>query len=293
MNHDPTYYAAPGPITEPGQYATVLDGLPSDIGELCRIVQGITIHVFWGDRYGVKLTPERQSEVQLRTIQRRLARILELDARPLYEARPPENRIVGNCRDFSALLVSILRHQGIPARARCGFGAYFFPNHYEDHWVVEYWNAVQAGWVLVDAQLDALQCEALKIPFNPLDVPRDQFIVGGKAWKMCRSGQADPDSFGIFDMHGLWFVRGDFVRDVASLNKVELLPWDSWGILEKEGNDPDDLAFLDQLADLTSGDVPNLNAVLTLYQSDTRLHMNGTIKSYTSTGTETVEIPLS
>jgi hypothetical protein len=33
---------------------------------------------------------------------------------------------------------------------------------------------------------------------------------------LCRSGQPDPDTFGIFDMHGLWFVRGNFVRDVAS-----------------------------------------------------------------------------
>ena len=52
-------------------------------------------------------------------------------------------------------------------------------NYYDDHWVVEYWNAGQARWILVDAQLDTIQCEALRIPFNPLDVPRDQFIVGG------------------------------------------------------------------------------------------------------------------
>ncbi len=70
-------------------------------------------------------------------------------------------------------------------------------------------------------QLDAFQCAELKIAFDPLDVPRDQFIVGGQAWKLCRSGQADPDQFGIFDMHGLWFVRGDFLRDVAALNKTE------------------------------------------------------------------------
>jgi hypothetical protein len=130
---------------------------------------------------------------------------------------------------------------------------------------------------LVDARLDTLQCEVLKIPFNPLDVPRDQFIVGGKAWRMCRSGQAYPDSFGIFDMHGLGFVRGDFVRDVASLNKVELLPWDCWGIIESPRLDnPDELALLDHVAELTCGDMPNLEAVRTLYESDTRLRMGGT-----------------
>jgi len=293
MKNPPNYFIQPGFITDPGEYAKFLDELPGDVGELCRIVQGTTIHIFWAERYGIKLSGERQSEVQLRTLRRRLRRTLELDPRPLKEARPLEKKIVGNCRDFSVLLVAILRHQGIPARARCGFGAYFFPKHYEDHWVAEYWNARQERWILVDAQLDAFQCEAMKIPFDPLDVPRDQFIVGGRAWQMCRSGQANPDSFGIFDMHGLGFVRGDFVRDVAALNKLELLPWDCWGIIEKPvENDPDDLKFLDDLAEMTCADVPDIEAVRTLYETDPRLQMSGTIHSYISTGMETIEMPL-
>ena len=294
MENDLTYFTQPGPMTDPGPYAKLFDGLPVDIGELCKIVQGTTVHIFWAERYGINLTTERQAEVQLRTIQRRLAQTLELDPRPLTDVRSLENKIVGNCRDFSVLLVSILRHQGVPARARCGFGAYFLPNHYEDHWIVEYWNSGQKRWILVDAQLDAFQREVLKVPFNPLDVPRDQFIVGGKAWQMCRSGLDNPDHFGIFDMHGLGFVRGDFIRDVASLNKVELLPWDCWGIIESlKLDDPDELALLDQLTELTSGDVPNLEAVRTLYESVPRLRMDGTIHSYLNTGMETIEVSLS
>ena len=73
--------------------------------------------------------------------------------------RPLDRRLVGNCRRFSVLLVAMLRHQGVPARARCGFGAYFLPNHFEDHWVVEYWNQEGGRWVFVDAQLDELQRE--------------------------------------------------------------------------------------------------------------------------------------
>jgi hypothetical protein len=285
------YFSQPGPMSEPGSYSQLLDVLPTGVGELCRIVQSSTIHIFWAGRYGLNLSDGRKSEVQLRTLQRRLERTIELDARPLTEARPLEKKIVGNCRDFSLLLVSILRHQGVPARARCGFGTYFIPDHFEDHWVVEYWNTEEQRWILVDAQLDLFQCEALKIPFDPLDVPRDHFIVGGRAWQMCRNGQADPDRFGIFDMHGLGFVRGDFVRDVASLNKVELLPWDCWGIIEKpEENDPDDLLFLDHLAELTSGDVPEFVTVRDLYQSDPRLRVDGVIHSYGSAGMESVRI---
>ncbi len=158
--------------------------------------------------------------------------------------------------------------------------------------MAEYWNASRQRWVLVDAQLDALQCEALKIPFDPLDVPRDQFIVGGRAWQMCRREGANSDNFGIFDMKGLGFIRGDFIRDVASLNKVELLPWDCWGIIEKEGlSDLDDLAFLDRLADLTCVNVPDFEMVRSLYLSDPRLRVEGEIHSYSRAGMETVQIP--
>ena len=155
------------------------------------------------------------------------------------------------------------------------------PDHFEDHCVTEYWDETQARWIFVDAQLDELQCNVLKIPFNPLDVPRDQFIVGGKAWQMCRAGEQDPGKFGIFDMNGLGFVRGDFVRDVASLNKMELLPWDCWGvILNEQLDDPADLAVLDEVATLTTGDVPNLEKVRARYESDPRFHVNGTLLSY-------------
>ena len=292
MNTQQDFYAQQGPLSNPGTYVSLFDHLPTGIAELCKVVQGTTIHIFWAQRYGITLSADREAEVQLRTMERRLARMIELDACPLTNPRPLDRKLVGNCRDFSLMLASILRYQGVPARARCGFGAYFLPNHYEDHWVCEYWNADQQRWVLVDAQLDAFQCEQMHVPFNPLDVPRDQFIVGGKAWQMCRGGQANPDHFGIFDMHGLGFVRGDFIRDVASLNKMELLPWDCWGIIETpdEALSPADLAFLDHLAELTCGDVPDFDAVRSLYENDPRLHVNGTIHSYTQSGMQSVEI---
>ena len=286
------YFATHGLITNPGKRANLLDHLPADISLLRRIVQGMMIHIHWAEQYGVQLSEQRRDEVQLRFVVRQLDRLHELDPDPLPNARPFDKRLVGNCRDFSVILTAILRHQGVPARARCGFGRYFLPNHYEDHWVCEYWNAEQHRWVLVDAQLDELQCKKLSIQFNPLDVPRDQFIVGGKAWQLCRTGQADPDTFGIFDMHGLWFVRGNFVRDVASLNKMELLPWDGWGIIEAEDKDlsPEDLTFLDQVAKLTSRDVPEFERVRTLYENDSRLHVPATIHSHSPIGVQTIDL---
>ena len=165
------------------------------------------------------------------------------------------------------------------------------PDHYEDHWVVEYWNQEQSRWVFVDAQLDALQCDALKINFDTLDVPRDQFIVGGKAWQMCRSGEQAPEKFGIFDMNGLGFVRGNLVRDIASLNKMELLPWDCWGVILAESlNDPNDLSALDKVASLSAADVPDFETLQARYKSDPRLHVNGSLLSYVDSNMIEIQI---
>lgn len=111
----------------------------------------------------------------------------------------------------------MLRAQGVPARARCGFGTYFWPGRYEDHWVREYWNGER--WVSVDAQLDELQRGKLGIVFDPLDLPPGQFVPASCAWQMCRSGEADAEKFGIFDMHGLWFIRASAATCCASIGQ--------------------------------------------------------------------------
>jgi hypothetical protein len=292
MDEPLAFFATQSRFTDPGEHAALLDGLPREIEALCGVVQGLMLHVFWAERNGVTLDAARREEVNLRWVARQLARLIALDGRPLDEAREPERHLVGNCRDFSVLLTAILRHQGVPARARCGFGRYFMLNHYEDHWVCEYWSAEQARWVLVDAQLDALQRRVLAIPFDPLDVPRDQFTVGGEGWRLCRAGLADPETFGIQDMHGLWFVRGDMLRDVAALNKVEMLPWDTWGLVAGRDADlsPDDLALLDRAAELTRADVPDWPAVRRLYEADPRLRVPRSVRSYAAGGEVVVEV---
>ncbi|MGE5222245.1 MAG: transglutaminase-like domain-containing protein [Omnitrophica WOR_2 bacterium] len=269
------YYAAPGPMTDPGEHTYLFADLPADLHELCKIVQGCLLHIFWAERNGVKLSEERKQEVQIRPVAAKLPRLLDLDSHPLNISRPPERRLVGNCRDFSVLLVSMLRYLGIPARARCGFGAYFMPNHYEDHWVVEYWNAKEQRWILVDAQLDELQRSVLQPPFDPLDVPRNQFIVAGQAWQLCRAGLADPDAFGIFDMHGTWFIGGNVVRDFLSFNKVEILPWDSgWGFLTMDALNPASVYFegdkLDRVSQWTLNGDECFNAIRDEYSSEPR-----------------------
>lgn len=243
------------------------------------------VYAHWVKRYGLELMEDRYQELQLRKVTQRLPYIQKMNPKSLAIPRPLDKRVVGNCRDFSLLLCSMLRHQGIPARARCGFATYFMPNHYEDHWICEYWHGDRQVWIMVDPQLDSLQCDVLQTDFDPLDVPKGRFIPGGEAWLMCRNGQADPDSFGIFDMHGLWFVLGNMVRDVAALNKMELLPWDTWGIMSgSELPSEDDLAFLDELAELSLHDKDNFAKLKHIYKTDARIRVPNTITSYLAHG---------
>jgi hypothetical protein len=173
------------------------------------------------------------------------------------------------------LHVAMLRAQGVAARARCGFGAYFEKGKFVDHWVTEYWNEAQKRWVLVDSQLDTRQRELFKVTFDPLDVPRDQFVVAGDAWKLCRGGKADSAAFGILDMHGLWFIAGNVIRDVAALNNHEMLPWDIWGAMAR--NDAElDLPFFDRLAELSRAPDEHLDELRAVYE-DKRIAVPGTV----------------
>lgn len=127
---------------------------------------------------------------------------------------------------------------------------------------------------MVDAQLDELQRKVLEIKFDPCDVPADQFLVAGKAWQMCRQGQVDPEQFGIFDMHGLDFIRGNVVRDLLALNKVEVLPWDwGWGFLAEPSTsiNPQEVdQVFDHIARLTQQGNEAFAELRCVYQNDPR-----------------------
>jgi hypothetical protein len=279
-------YATPGPFTDPREYTCLFDDLPTDLGELCRLVQNNLIHIFWADRYGRKLSEADKETVNVRSIFEKLARIQGAGFHLLTESRALEQRQVGNCRDFSVMLVSILRHKGIPARARCGFGTYFLPNHFEDHWVCEYWCDDQNRWILVDAQLDEFQCKELKVNFDPLDVPRTQFIVAGQAWQMCRRGRVEPKKFGIFEWHGWWFIWGNVIRELLAFNKIELLPWDVIpGCMTHNLEDPlaegSELALYDGIAALTLAGDASFTQLRAIYEADARFQATSEILGQT------------
>jgi len=276
------FYASHSCFTDPGVHGALLEGLPIGIPELVGIVQGLILHLHWTERYGVHPSDERKGEANLRFVSKQLDQILKLDSKPLFTSRPRENRLLGTCRDYSVFLSALLRHQGIPARARCGFGSYFTPGKYEDHWICEYWLENEGRWVQVDAQLDGLQREVLGIDFDTEDMPKDQFLTGGGAWLMCRNENVDAEKFGIFNMRGLWFVRGNLVRDTASLNKMELLPWDCWALStgDDESLSEDDFALLDRVAPLTLPGTFLFSDVRSIYKANGGLLVPPVISSF-------------
>ena len=133
------YYLRHGVMTDPGKYEYLYGGLPDDIPDLVKVVQGVLIHVFHAHRYGVELSEARiQEDINIRRVEDMLAKISKMDDRPIIHGRDYNHRLVGNCRDYSVMMTSLLRHKGVAARARCGFGSYFEPGKYVDHWVCEY-----------------------------------------------------------------------------------------------------------------------------------------------------------
>jgi hypothetical protein len=233
----------PSTMTDLGHHAGAVAGLPGDLASIVSVVQGLFIHEAWADRYGVKVDDPDTAQL------RRTVDLLDAaGGRPLGEARDPADRVPTMCRSFSVATVAMLRAYGIDARARAGFATYFLPGFHEDHWIVELRDGDR--WRRADPQIDELQREALKLDFDPLDIPDGGFLTGSEAWQLIRSGQADPDSFGFSgdpDLRGQWFVAGSVILDRGALAGVETLPWDAWGPMPGPGEEVD-VALFDRIA---------------------------------------------
>lgn len=290
-----TYYASQSYITDPRTYASLFEDLPANVPALCKIVQNVIIHPYEAYLYGVRIPKKRLGELDTRKVSLMLARIQELDAQPLTVERPLTKRLVGNCRDFATLLCAMLRHHGILARVRFGFATYFEPGFSTDHVICEYWNEAVQSWLLVDAQIDDVQWQKYHVTFDTGNVPRDHFILAGKAWQMYRNGEADPECFGIFSSgpRGVSFIQSGLVRDFAALNKHELLCQDVWGLGDVEDEKQlfeDDRTLLDRVAHLTVSGNDAFPQLHSTFEHDSRLRVPPAIKCYTQSGVKMVDL---
>jgi hypothetical protein len=283
------FYATPGRFTllEDGDFSS------ADVREVVEVVQGLLVYDTAAKPfYGVELTAEQGEAIHERDSARLLARARLVDARPLNEARPPGNRVGARCHAFSRLTVALLRGAGVPARARCGFGTYFRPGWFEDHWVAEYWNAANARWQMVDAQLDDTWRKMIGFTGDPFAITAAEFVTAGHAWKGWRSGELDAGRCGLsaIDEHGAHWIAGNLRLDLASLNKVEMLPWDVWGATWEPGEQPTDeqLDLFDSVADLTVDPDSGFGDLRNRYETDNSLRMDGTVLNVARGRLETV-----
>jgi hypothetical protein len=248
------------PYSDPGGLDTGV--LPREPGELARLVRGLIIHRGEGEPLGYGIPPERlHHDAESRYVTEILRILRARSNRPLTEARPYEERFVGTCRDFALLHVSLLRATGTPARVRGGFATYFVDGFHEDHWITEY-RLPDGTWRLADPQVVRAGHD---LDFDPLDVPRNRFLVAGEAWRAVRGGAADPATFGLSwdeSLRGGWFVRHSLVLDLACRGGVETLPWDGWlplaGVEEPGSPSEEELALLDAVAAATDDEAGRL-----------------------------------
>jgi Transglutaminase-like superfamily len=296
---DLSYYASQSPVTDPGGMSHRLTDLLDDLASWQRVARGLVIHYRADNPPAHGIPEERLAEIDSRYAETMLARLGELDDRPLSEGRPPKKRLVGCCRDFTVLFLTMARAFGIPARARVGFATYFIPGFNLDHEVAEVWDAGDRRWRLVDAELDDDHIDPNdSARVDPHDVPRDRFLVAGTAWQLCRAGEADPETFLVdpdldIEMTRSWpYLRHNLIHDLAALNKVEMVLWDSWGLIEQEHLAERDLELLDQVAKATASADPDLSELRRLHDGEPVLRVPATVTSYSPISGEPREIAL-
>ena len=275
-------------MTELPDSAALAD-MPTAPDDVRSVVQGLVLHREWASVYGVEAGALRVDEQNLRSASEVLGRALEISAEPVTAAREPTDRVVGICWHFAVVYAALLRAHRSAVRVRCGFAGYFDAAKWYDHRIAERW--VDDRWVSDDPQIDAVQAEALGLSFDPHDQPPGKFLTAGEAWLAARAGEVDAERFGIYDMWGIGFLASNVIKDFACLNKAELLPWDSWGMMRDPRRPPPKkhLSVLDEIAELAAGD--DLDAIRGRFQSDERVRVPRDIVTYTDRGAKRVHLP--
>ncbi|SET09542.1 Transglutaminase-like superfamily protein [Natronincola peptidivorans] len=245
------FYYEQGLTSSPGAYQHLLDDFPTDIPQLCESIHKFMLIDLWVNMQLVTVQQEYLNDSRLRSIEEKLREVVKRDDSSLKNSRDSQKALLGNCRDLSLMLCSILRYHKIPARLRSGFASFFDPFHKKnfDHWVCEYWNRSEERWIMVDIWMSQIHLKKemlpiqlfeglLKLHYNPYDVKGEDFMTGGEAWVNCRENGHDPENYGTEEEHlnGMWFVRDNMIRDLLCLNKLEPLPWDCWGMMGKENS---------------------------------------------------------
>jgi hypothetical protein len=278
-------YRTHSPWSDPGRWASLLAEIPPVPEVVVRVVSGLLLHPFLAPMRNVEVPAAALDDKEVRSVEAILDRLQARDGSALAVSRAPRDRFFCVCCGYARLATAVLRAHAVPARVRVGFAAYFTPGFLEDHWVCEYWDDGQ--WRLLDAELDEVAVGNFGVTFAPSDVPRDQFIDASSAWCRLRAGELDPAKIGLsaFGLAGAWFVAQSVLRDVAALNKEEMLPWETWSAGREFGPGRDIprqwAEELDKVAGLLRG-TPDADLAQRVYRENRWLKVTPTVLSFAS-----------
>lgn len=275
------FYRQTSAYTDLGLYADFARSLPDDLYILARLQRSQIIHpvafytpdirkctdTVWGDMTGIPETRLQYEDDIFPTAQSILHELLRRDS--VYgEGRQAEDKVFVTCRGQALLLTATLKAKGIPARVRSGYAGYVNPdNGYDDHWIVEYYDAGAGQWKLADADIFGFA------DVDVTDIPRERFLTGGQAWLAFRQGRIAAGQLrnaggergiqaavmGLFDdFHALMGHEIIFLHLPRYLVQKGLLP------------DAEDCRELDQLAELLLEPDQNFDALRQIWQTETK-----------------------
>ena len=241
-----TFYASQSIYSDPGPYHETLIHGGGDPGSIARWISSFMQHPRGAESEERGFTPEQIADLELRSVAEFLAAAVE---RNLLEGDATEAKIGGLCRDFAILAASGFRARGVPARLRVGFADYIVPGFWEDHWLCEWHDG--RHWKRLDVEFAATGESSV----NALDVSPERFVTANEAWFRIKDRPEIATRFGVSSLGigGKSFVAGSLFREFAALRKLELKPWDYWGLSENLLRAPtewpqDTRATLDDLA---------------------------------------------
>lgn len=241
-----SFYASHSIYSEPGPYRETLIRGGVEPKSIARWISSFLQHPRGAESEERGFKPEQAADLELRSV----AEILSVAVkRDLLEGDSAQNKVGGVCRDFAILAVSGFRERGTPARLRVGFADYLVPGHWEDHWLCEWHDG--GRWKRLDVEFAAIG----GVSVDALDVPRERFLTADEAWFRIKDEPEIASRFGVssLDLGGEWFVAGSLFREMAALRRLELKPWDYWGLTEDLSRDSTEWSqqawiTLDQLA---------------------------------------------
>lgn len=207
------FYRQQTVATDPGEYASMYEGLPESLEELCALIKHQLTHPIELGALRNELPEERHFEdLKYPTVREMLAGLHQLDPEGLHLDRRPQNRLIVACWHHAMLLASILKYRGVPTRVRAGFALYIAPETglHVGHAICEVWNDEKGRWMLVDP-------DRQKVDFR-----RAQFELPADAWFGLRREEIEPGMY-----YAATFHRGPAILHALFIDLKSVLNDDS------------------------------------------------------------------